>query len=210
MKADLGRELLATKIYSPSLHQCKRVNFPEKGLRKLETPLLKVGLALGDDTADAVSLPYGLDFTFGAAIMDPRNAFTVKLTSFEVVRHDFRIEKGQKIGICVWRTDDRITNDIGGSTGALSGVEERKYYGPARSAVIQTGVIPAVYGSDREVLAHNINTYEGCSGAIIFLLDKDHPPESVERYDHGRAIGVHAAGYQPHNLGMSVLRHSTG
>ena len=205
MKAELGRELLATKIFSPALRLCKRVNFPELGLRKLDTPLLlkAAGLELKDDTADAVSLPYGLDFTFGATINDPRNAFTMKLTSFEVVRHDFQIEKGQKIGICVWRNEDRITRE--GSTGELSAAEERKYYGPARSAVIQTGVVTAVYGSNGEVFAHNINTYEGCSGSIIFLLDKDQPPESVERHDYGKAIGVHAAGYDPHNLGMSVI-----
>lgn len=136
MKADLGQELLATKIFSPSLHQCKRVTFPEKGLWELETPLLMVGLELGDDTADAVSLPFGLDFTFGTTIKDARNAFTSKLTSFEVVRHDFKIEKGQKIGICVWRNEDRITNDVDGRTGQLGEAEERQFYGPARVAVI--------------------------------------------------------------------------
>ncbi|CAB9529189.1 expressed unknown protein [Seminavis robusta] len=205
MKADLGQELLATKIFSPLLRQCKRVTFPEKGLQKLETPLLMMGLEVGDDTADAVSLPFGLDFTFGTAIKDPRNAFSSKVTSFEVVRHDFQIEKGQKIGICVWRNEDRITNDVEGSAGQLSEAEQRKFYGPARVAVIQTGVVTAVYGSNREVFAHNINTYEGCSGAIIFLLDKDQSPESVGRDDHGKAIGVHAAGHVPHNLGMSVI-----
>ena len=71
--------------------------------------------------------------------------------------------------------------------------------------MIQTGVVTAVYGSNREVFGHSINTYEGCSGAIIFLLDKDQPPESVESHDYGKAIGVHAAGYVPHNLGMSLI-----
>jgi hypothetical protein len=181
------------------------VTFPEKGLRELETPLLMVGLELEDDTADAVSLPFGLDFTFGTTIKDARNAFTSKLTSFEVVRHDFKIEKGQKIGICVWRNEDQITNDVEGSTGQLGEAEERKFYGPARVTVIQRGVVTAVYGSNREVFAHNINTYEGCSGAIIFLLDKDQSLESVDKDDKGKAIGVHAAGYVPHNLGMSVI-----
>lgn len=184
------------------------MTFPEKGLRELETPLLMVGLELGDDTADTVSLRFGLDFTFGTTIKDARNAFTSKLTSFEVVRHDFKIEKGQKIGICIWRNEDRIMNDVEDSTGQLGEAEERKFYGPAKVAVIQTGVVTAVYGSKREVFAHNINTYEGCSGAIIFLLDKDQSdqsPESVEKDDKGKAIGVHAAGCVPHNLGMSVI-----
>jgi V8-like Glu-specific endopeptidase len=62
-----------------------------------------------------------------------------------------------------------------------------------------------VYG-DGDVFSHSINTYEGCSGAVVFLLDKDQPAESVQEEDFGKAIGVHAAGYSPHNLGMTVFK----
>lgn len=205
MKADLGRELLQIKIFSPLLNTRKRVKFPEIGLSALEQPLVLTGLGGWDD--DKV-LPFGWDFTFGDAIETPGNGFTSKLTSFEVVRHDFMIEKGQKVGICVWRSDDRIYNDIEGTSGKMSEEEEKKFYGPAKVPVIQTGEVTGVYGNHKEVFAHNINTYEGCSGAVIFLLDKDQPPESVEEEggDYGRAIGIHAAGYAPHNLGMSVIK----
>ena len=202
MSANLGRELFGTKVFSPVLNSCKRVTFPDKGCKKLETPLVYKGSGIDDD--DKV-LPYGLDFTFGVAIEDPRNDFTSKTTSFRVVPHDFKIEKGQKIGICVWRSKDRISDEVEGTTGKLSEEEEKKFYGPARVPVILTGEVKAVYGDRRQVFAHNINTYAGCSGAIIFLLDKDQPPESVQDIDWGLAIGVQAAGYTHHNLGMSVI-----
>jgi hypothetical protein len=81
--------------------------------------------------------------------------------------------------------------------------EETKYYGPPDVPVIQTGLITGLYGHGA-VFSHSINTYEGCSGAVIFLLDKEQPPESVHEADFGKAIGIHAAGYAPHNLGMTI------
>jgi hypothetical protein len=199
MKADLGRELMGTKMYSHALGQCKRIRFPEMGLVALETPLILKG---SEEEDTDVRLPFGLDFTFGTVIENPGNDFTSVLTSFAVVRHDFKITKGQKIGVAVWRNHARVTNE--GTIGQLSQEEEAKYYGPPNMPVIQTGVITAVYGNGA-VFGHSINTYEGCSGATIFLLDNDQPPESVERHDWGRAIGIHAAGYFPHNLGMSII-----
>jgi hypothetical protein len=58
-----------------------------------------------------------------------------------------KLKKGPEIGICVWRNEDRITNEVEGSTGQSSEAEERKFYGPATAVAIQTGVVTAVYGS---------------------------------------------------------------
>jgi hypothetical protein len=42
---------------------------------------------------------------------------------------------------------------------------------------------------------HDINTFGGCSGAVVFLfLDK---PEIVLPHDYGKAVTVHAAGHPP-------------
>jgi hypothetical protein len=197
MKAELG-ELLGTKIYSHALAKTKHVSFPEMGLTTLQQPMILKG---SDDDDNDVELPFGLDFTFGSAIENPINSFTGALTSFSIIRHDFRIEKGQKVAIAVWRVAKLVTE---GTIGRLSLEEEAKYYGPPDVPVIQTGVITGIYGNGA-VFSHSINTYEGCSGAIIFLLDKEQPPESVQAADFGKAIGVHAAGYYPHNLGMAIL-----
>jgi hypothetical protein len=40
-------------------------------------------------------------------------------------------------------------------------------------------------------IEHNINTYDGCSGAIIFLLDTDDQLATVNQEDRGKAIAVH-------------------
>jgi hypothetical protein len=92
-----------------------------------------------------------------------------------------------------------------GTIGKPNETEETTYFGPPGLRIIQTGVVTGVYG-DGEAFSHNINTYEGCSGAVVFLLDKDQPAESVQEEDFGKAIGVHAVGYSPLNLGMTVFK----
>jgi hypothetical protein len=201
MHAGLGNILLA-KIFCPSLDSCKRAVFPETGLTALPSPLILKNAK----TEDEAELPFGLDFTFGTPIVNPGHSFASKKTSFEVVRHDFEIQNGQKIGICVYRSDDKIVNDVEKTEGKLSDAEVLKYYGPAKVPVILTGTVRGVYGDRDEVFSHSINTYEGCSGAVIFLLDKNQPPESVVEGDYGKAIGIHAAGYAPNNLGMSIIK----
>lgn len=199
MKAGLGSSLLGTKVYSPALGKCKRIRFPEMGVEPLQKPLILKGSE--EEDADVV-LPFGLDFTFGTIIENPANSFTSVLASFAVVRHDFRIEKDQKIGIVVWRNDFSVIKE--GTIGKLTSQEAAKYYGPPGKPVIHTGSVTAIYGNGA-VFGHSINTYEGCSGSIIFLLDKGQSPESVREDDYGKAIGIHAAGYAPSNLGMSVF-----
>jgi hypothetical protein len=160
-------------MHSHALAKTKHVSFPKMGLTMLQQPMIFKG---ADEDDNDVKLPFGLDFTFGSVIENPINSFTRPLTSFSIVRHDFRIEKGQKIGIAVWRVTKLVTK---GTIGRLSLEEEAKYYGPPDVPVIQTGVITGLYGNGA-VFSHSINTYEGCSGAVIFLLDKEQPPESVQ------------------------------
>lgn len=51
---------------------------------------------------------------------------------------------------------------------------------------------------------HDINTFKGCSLAIVFLLDKDQP-DSVRENDNGKAIGVHGARW---SRGYKILWHA--
>jgi hypothetical protein len=53
---------------------------------------------------------------------------------------------------------------------------------------IYTGKITNV-GKDH--IDYNCNTFTGCSGAIVFLLDLAQP-NSVQRCDWGKAVAVHA------------------
>jgi hypothetical protein len=192
MSAELGRALHNIKLFTPSVRSNQIIEFADKGLQALEIPLART-----NTNGLEVSLPYGFDFTFGSCIDQPNNAFTSKVLSFEVVRHDFHVEKDQKIGICVWRNSStRITQ--------LPEAEEVKYYGKPNKPVIQTGIVTTVFGNG-EVFGHSINTYKGCSGAVVFLLDKDQPTESVRPEDYGKAIGVHAGGFDSGNLGMAIF-----
>jgi hypothetical protein len=70
---------------------------------------------------------------------------------------------------------------------------------------IQTGKIIGVYGDGR-FFTHAINTYKGCSGAVVFLLDKKQP-DSVNVKDYGKAIAVHgAAAGQNTNVAFTIYR----
>lgn len=166
----------------------------------------------------ALQLPLGLDVAYGAVIEHPDNDFTRKFVSFDVVDHDFELEERQKVGIVVWRrgriyeaealdpyaVDDDV--DEQSHQYKLTEEEEKRYYGPPKKPVILTGEITGIYEGGK-VFRHNINTYPGCSGAVIFLLDK-HQTESVSERDMGCVIGVHAGGRSEErfNLGMAIYK----
>ena len=56
-----------------------------------------------------------------------------------------------------------------------------------------------------------MNSFTGCSGAIVFLLDRNQP-ESVQQCDYGKAVAVHG-GCHPfiitHNLGFILPEELT-
>jgi hypothetical protein len=100
----------------------------------------------------------------------------------------FEIARGQKIAIVVSRRTP-VTHKAAGVK--KNAVDLERYYGTELSSNIQTGVITGVAG-DGSFFTHDINTFKGCSGAIVFLLDVDQP-STVSEKDHGKAIGVHGA-----------------
>lgn len=107
--------------------------------------------------------------------------------AFEKVRGDFQCRVGQKVGLAVW-------SEIGAtpeSAGAVGTPQARitEILGRPLSVVIYTGSIVHV-GDDGVAIDHDANTYENCSGAILFLLDNNQP-ESVRPEDYGKAIAVH-------------------
>jgi hypothetical protein len=57
------------------------------------------------------------------------------------------------------------------------------------SVTIYTGKISYV---GEHHIEYDINTYRGCSGAIVFLLEHNEQPPTVEERDSGKAIDGHA------------------
>jgi hypothetical protein len=112
---------------------------------------------------------------------------------FHMVDRDFVCKVGMKIGIVVYSNVGADLDDALSPQNQLeAGVHLEDIFGQPRNVMIFTGGITEV-GS--EYFEHDINTFPGCSGAIVFLLD-NRQPAFVSRDDYKKAIGVHV-GYKP-------------
>jgi hypothetical protein len=65
------------------------------------------------------------------------------------------------------------------------------FFGPPNGVNIYTGEITFVGETHIE---YDINSFKGCSGAVVFLLDKNQPT-SVRPLDYGTAVAVHAGAH---------------
>jgi hypothetical protein len=92
------------------------------------------------------------------------------------------------------------------AAGVPSPVDLERYYGTDLESNIQTGTILAVSG-DGSFFTHDINTYKGCSGAVVFLLDKNQP-DSVHELNYGKAIAVHS-GTVAHSTNVAFTIYMT-
>ncbi len=106
------------------------------------------------------------------------------------------IMPGQKIGIVVYRFWDITRKDamfLG--TDDEWAQKRQELFGDKGKPCVYTGEILRV-SEDSKTFEHNINTFKGCSGAIIFLLDKNQPGDLATEAAQdgslfGAAIGVH-------------------
>ena len=117
---------------------------------------------------------------------------------FEQAPAGFQCEKGQKVAIlvCSFGRECTATPETvsGGHITTCTQAQLDEIYGYGGGVAIYSGEITAVGQYHIET---NINTYKGCSGAIIFLLDGEH---------RGKAIAVHV-GYHPlpeKNIGLKL------
>ena len=144
-----------------------------------------------------ISWNYGVDVSQGSVVRKNTLPFTDPNLSFEVAGPpEFQFKVGQKIGMAVYRnyefdfSNENMWTDNNWDKNELTQEAIMKLFGPDVSASIYTGEIIRV-SKDGQVIEHDINTYKGCSGAIIFLLDKNQD-ELVDRGDYGKAIAIHA------------------
>jgi hypothetical protein len=152
---------------------------------------------LDSDTSSSIRLredvtwAFGVDISVGKQIDSHTDGVTSQASSFEVVRPNFSFEKGQRIGVGIYMSRKPTLITARHSVDhPLVGVTEDDllsvFGGVPGRVYIYTGRITFVGENHIE---HDINTFTGCAGAIVFLLDKDQPA-SVNRVDHGNAIAV--------------------
>lgn len=132
------------------------------------------------------------DVSFGSEITGPNSSLTKKPRLFVKAPDAFRLEVGHKIGMAVYRTFDISHEDAY----APISVTLTDIYGPKHQVCIYTGEVTEV-SEQSDTFCHSINTFEGCSGAVVFLLDQgqDAPQEVAD----GMAVGIHVGGLDRNN-----------
>jgi hypothetical protein len=138
--------------------------------------------------------PFGNDIAAGNKIRSYTQGVTSADGSYERVRPSFNYEVGQRIGIAVLseHAPTSITASYNPENPSLYHEDTlKRVFGDPNNVNIYTGKILLVGDSHVE---HDINTFTGCSGAIVFLLDIEQP-SSVTPRDFGTAIAVHAGSH---------------
>ena len=133
------------------------------------------------------------DYSFGEKISTPNKTVTKTPFLFQQAPNTFKLQVDHKIGMAIFRTYDVHHDDAEAppSTNLLS------IFGPKRQACIYTGTVTEI-SANGKTFAHDINTFEGCSGAVVFLLDQDQP-DGMDTALHGMAVGIHSGGLDNSN-----------
>jgi len=151
---------------------------------------------------------WGVDISKGNLVARLAEGITSEHSSFALVRENFHLEVGQKVGMAVLFTPQaKPTRQTVASFGVqevdISDMELERIYGQPNSVNIYTGEIMFI-GDDH--IEYDINSFTGCSGATVFLLDQGQPP-SVQNCDFGKAVAVHAGAHPflaTRNLGFKI------
>eukprot|EP00978_Attheya_sp_CCMP212_P008041 scaffold18738_cov57-Attheya_sp.AAC.1 len=156
---------------------------------------------------------FGLDLSLGKVIDSPEIPVTQPFFSFSLVRKTFKPEIHQKVGIAIIFTEDSKPTEktIQGCGGPVKlkdfdeNLKMEDIYGTPGQVNIYTGKI--TYVSDYHI-EYDINTFSGCSGAVVFLLDQNQP-EGVHQCDWGKAIVIHSSGHPSRfNRNYGFLLHA--
>lgn len=211
---------LQQEVYVPFMahfkvpHGLSLVNSPDTGWVPGEDDAydLRAGLA-----ARPAVFEYGIDVTLGQLVTNPSEFVTGENKSFARVRPDsasqrgFQVMRGQKVGIAVWFPEEAKPNKIT-VAGAMenevdiSDTKLKAIYGEPGQVNIYTGEIKYV---GKDFIEYDINSFTGCSGAVVFLLDQGQP-DSVDPSDYGKAVAIHSGAHptlSERNVGFLINSH---
>lgn len=152
--------------------------------------------AKNDDEAE-INWSYH-DVTTAEKINNVASPLTLKSLNFPMASDGYEFQSGQKIGIAVYRSFEIEANDAGLTQNSITTEELRQIFGSEGRVNIYTGQITNV-SPGKEAFEHSINTFQGCSGAVIFLLDQNQQGHGVSESDYGKAIAVHVGGQELSN-----------
>jgi hypothetical protein len=209
-------------------HNLRQVNLYHPIAARLQTPGAEVDFDSGDldwlpKLADSIDLrasvearsavcPWGFDVSVGRLISEPENPATDARLAFTEVRSNFNLKEGQKVGIAVLFSEDSKpkASTIAGAFDFDLPVNEadiRRIYGRSGEVNIYTGKIKYVGVTQIE---YDINSFTGCSWAVVFLLDEHQPEDSVQECDYGKAVAIHAGAHPSQgdrNYGFMLKHH---
>jgi hypothetical protein len=126
------------------------------------------------------------DFSFGSKETNPGKAVTKMPFLYQQVPNTFELRAGHMIGMAVLREYNINHEDAG----APSSLDLTSRYGSINQPCIYTVKVTEI-SENGKTFCHDINTFEGCSGAIVFLLDKDQPSDMGNTLA-GMAVGIHS------------------
>lgn len=172
------------------------IGFPHIGVpsRKIKPLTLKIG-----DTV--LSWEYGVDVARGhfqdAEHLKPPTSSANNYHVFQAIPQDCQYSVGTRTAMAVFAKQAATSESS--RFPANVDLEPADVYGAADEVSIYTGSITHV---GKQFFVHNMNSYRGCSGAIIFLLDGENA---------GKCIGVHV-GSPPEidpAVNLSIKVHET-
>jgi hypothetical protein len=146
---------------------------------------------------------YGKDVMWGefAGVVPPNGIR--RENCFYMVRGDFEYVIGQLVGIAVFMPpDDVLYTSLQQDGPHLQEETLRAIYGTFRDrkANIYAGEIKYI---GEYHIEYDLDSFEGCFGAIVFLLDSGQP-ESVTEADYGKAIAVHSGAHPDKHLKRNI------
>jgi hypothetical protein len=140
-----------------------------------------------------LSIPwkYGIDITWSSKVVTIAG---IVEHSFERVHPGFEYKVGQNVGIGIYSDTGATATTVLDPN--VTKAELARIYGRSKKRHVYTGKITMV-GTHH--IEYDINSFEGCSGAVVFLLGVEAQPSDsgVTRDDAGKAIAVHAGAHPP-------------
>lgn len=182
LEADDGEEYVRASIQFPETGAMD-VTMPDGGCNL--TDYIEVRPATEDVAAIHTQDD---DISFGANERTAAHTVTKMPFLFVQAPRTFELKRGHRIGMAVYRLHDIDHEDAEAPTS----IDLVARYGPRQQACIYTGEVTEI-SANGKTFGHDINTFEGCSGAVIFLLDEGQP-DDLDSDLYGLAVGIHSGG----------------